>query len=336
MIGPARAILAALLLAGAAFVVAGLAGFFGELPSEDLGPAARFSSSAQCAECHAEVYAEWETTWHAQAFTDPDVRWLSNDFEQVECIDCHAPRPVFETGLASPPLRRADRRTEGVDCIACHRTPEGFAGPTPATAGGCGPVHDARISTPEFCAGCHDQHDTVKEWRATPFAARGETCVDCHMPAIARAGGRTGRTHRWPGAHDPEAIRRALAFRVERGEGKVRIVVKNVGAGHHVPTDARHRAVDLLVRARLGEAAEARSLARYRNPYRDEGLPNTTLPFGEERSYEVDLPGGPGEMEILLTYKLTPYPVEAGAILADEAAFRDGKAFVLYRETIAF
>jgi len=336
MTGPVRWILVAALLGGAAFLAVGLLGGFGEPASEDLGPAARFRSSAECAECHPEVYAEWETTWHAQAFTDPDVRLLSNDFEQVECIDCHAPRPVFETGIASPPLRRPDRRADGIDCIACHRTPEGFAGPTPGAAGGCGPVHDARISSPEFCAGCHDQHDTVKEWRTTPFAARGETCVDCHMPEAARASGKTGRSHRWLGAHDPDTIRSALAFDVERAGERLRITVKNVGAGHHVPTDARHRAIDLLARIRVDDAVEIRALDRYRNPYRDEAIPNTCIPHGEERAYEIALPEGTGEIEVLLTYKLTPYPVEAEAILADEAAFRDGKAFVLFRESIPF
>ena len=59
-------------------------------------------SSAQCAECHAGVYGEWQASWHAQAWTDPEVRQLSNDFANTDCIDCHAPRPVFETGLGEP------------------------------------------------------------------------------------------------------------------------------------------------------------------------------------------------------------------------------------------
>src|SRR5262245_46366041 len=60
---------------------------------------AHFSSSQQCLGCHAEVGAEWSASWHSRSWTDPDVRALSNDFANTDCIDCHAPRPVFETGV---------------------------------------------------------------------------------------------------------------------------------------------------------------------------------------------------------------------------------------------
>jgi len=79
-----------------------------------------FTSSRQCQECHAQTYAEWETSWHAQSWTDPEVRKLSEDFSNTDCIDCHAPRPVFETGLGNRVLPRAVRRVEGVDCLTCH------------------------------------------------------------------------------------------------------------------------------------------------------------------------------------------------------------------------
>ena len=65
------------------FVVIGLAGWlFIALVSSggsEAGPS-NFTSSKQCAECHADVYAEWETSWHAQSWVVADVRALSNDF----------------------------------------------------------------------------------------------------------------------------------------------------------------------------------------------------------------------------------------------------------------
>lgn len=47
----------------------------------------------------------------------------------------------------------------------------------------------ARVSEPEFCGSCHDVRlrngfrleDAFSEYNASPSAARGETCVDCHM-----------------------------------------------------------------------------------------------------------------------------------------------------------
>ena len=75
-------------------------------PSAPEAAPVAFESSAQCRDCHAEVYREWEGSWHAKAWTDPDVRTLSNDFANTDCIDCHAPRPVFETGVGQRVLPR--------------------------------------------------------------------------------------------------------------------------------------------------------------------------------------------------------------------------------------
>ena len=90
-----------------------------------------FTSSEQCRACHTEIYAEWETSWHAQSWSDPEVRALSNDFSNADCIDCHAPRPVFETGIGVRVLPRNSRRGEGVDCIVAAHVARGHDGPPP-------------------------------------------------------------------------------------------------------------------------------------------------------------------------------------------------------------
>jgi len=53
--------------------------------------------------------------------------------------------------------------------------------------------------------------------------------------------------HQWPGAHSERMLKRAMKFeaRVEGGEVKARIV--NRGAGHKIPTDARHRGIYLRI-----------------------------------------------------------------------------------------
>ena len=103
-------------------------------PAPPEAPPVAFVSSGECRACHQAVYSEWEASWHARSWTDPDVRALSNEFANTDCIDCHAPRPVFETGVGERVLPRSARRNEGVDCIACHALP-GPAGEAARMAG---------------------------------------------------------------------------------------------------------------------------------------------------------------------------------------------------------
>ena len=110
-------------------------------PAGGEAPARKFTSSAQCQECHPGVYAEWESSSHANSWINPDVRALSNDFSNADCIDCHAPRPIFETGIGKRVLPRSSRRSEGVDCIACHAVPGGgVAGRIDDQRAACRPV----------------------------------------------------------------------------------------------------------------------------------------------------------------------------------------------------
>lgn len=270
-----------------------------------------FTSSSQCRDCHAEVYGEWERSWHARAWTDPDVRTLSNDFANTDCIDCHAPRPVFETGVGERVLPRTARRSEGVDCIACHALPAA-PGEAPRMAGTlerldvpCRPVATPALATPEFCAPCHDQHQTVQQWRATRYAEQGIDCLDCHMPHRIGDPSR-GRDHTMHGGHDIELVRRAVELRARREGERVVVEVENVGAGHHYPTDERSRASDVFWRP-LGEPGPWRWLYRFRSPYRDElGVIDTLLPAHEVRVIALEDPG-PGALEVALFYKLTPY-----------------------------
>ena len=63
-------------------------------------------------ECHTQIWDEWAASPHANSWLNEDVRVQSDQFANKDCIDCHAPRPVFETGLGErarirPPGRRA-------------------------------------------------------------------------------------------------------------------------------------------------------------------------------------------------------------------------------------
>lgn len=281
-------------------------------PEPPAAPVTTFTSSEQCGACHAEPYREWQASWHAQAWNDPDVRALSNDFANADCIDCHAPRPVFETGIGQRVLPRSARRSEGVDCIACHA----LAGPDQGRVAGtlertdvaCRPKIMPELASAEFCAPCHDQHKTVEQWRATRYAAEGRACLDCHMPFRGGDPNR-GRDHTMHGGHSLELLQAAVSLTARREGVRVLVALENVGAGHHFPTDERSRAADLFWRP-LGLPAPNpwRWLYRFRSPYRDElGVADTLLPAHARREIALEDPASAGPLEVALFYKLTPY-----------------------------
>lgn len=275
----------------------------------EAAPSRSFVSSQQCKECHAQPFAEWEGSWHAQSWLDPDVRALSNDFANSDCIDCHAPQEVYSTGIGARVLPRSSRRAEGVDCIACHMLPDGgMAGTKDAPAAPCRPQAMASLKSVDHCAGCHEQHKTVTQWRATKYAEQGIGCVECHMPE--RPDG-SGRDHTMHGGHSIELVRQAVVLAAARDPRGLRVAVTNSGAGHHFPTDERSRAADVWWRPLAAEGAAPqpwRHLWRMRSPYRHEvDLVDTLLPAHETKELFVDDPAAAGAVEVQLTYKLVPY-----------------------------
>ncbi|MBI3820861.1 MAG: hypothetical protein HY286_19390 [Planctomycetes bacterium] len=341
--------------AGLIFIIIGLTGAF-----QSDGRAAPNGmagvSSAQCMRCHADIYEEWKDSFHAGAYADPEVRKLSNDYTNEQCIDCHAPRPVLETGIDKPPLPRSARRAEGVDCLACHGDGGSIATLSKTAAGACGPRFDARLGDERACGTCHDQHFTVQEWKQTPFAKDGIGCIACHIPARDREGGAKGKNHSMPASHDERELRKVLQVKLEPFATGVKIIIKNVGAGHHFPTDERSRAADLILRWKDANGAiiKIEKVDRYRNPYRDEtgasdGLPyreespllerrpaSTLLPYGVERTYNLTRPDRAAAADFIIIYKTIPYPTDAEKILADDASFKDKKAFIIFEQTIRF
>jgi hypothetical protein len=267
--------------------------------------------SARCRECHREAYQEWEESWHARSWTDPDVRAGSNDFANAECIPCHAPRPVFETGLDQPVLPRASRREDGVDCLACHALGGADAGRVAGTIerpdAACAPRQVAELSGTAFCAPCHNQHRTVTEWLVSRYAAQGIGCIECHMPFRGGDPGR-GRDHRMHGGHSLELLQAAVELRARREGGRVLVEVENVGAGHSFPTDERSRAADVFWRPLRTAAGPWRFLYRFRSPYRDEpDVTETVLPAHATLPIPLEDPEAAGPIEVALFYKLTPY-----------------------------
>ena len=270
-------------------------------------------NSEQCLACHADVAAEWQASHHALAFSNPEVRKLSNDFANQECIACHAPRPVLEFAPGERVLARVAGRGSGVDCLSCHLRPDGgvaTSNPRPKTDAPCRPRFEGRMDSVDHCAACHNQHLTVEQWRAAPEERRGENCLGCHMPEVFRAGGRRGRDHAFRASHDLAALQSAVTLRGGHGEEGVWVEVENTGAAHNFPTDERSRAADVQLRwaDANGVWSDWENLHRFRQPYRDEThLVDTQLPAAAIWREQASVPAGASAAEARLLYRTNPY-----------------------------
>ncbi len=277
-----------------------------------LGP----MTSADCRQCHADAFAEWEGSHHAIAFVNPEVRKLSQDFRNEECLACHAPRPVLGFEPGERVLARSSDRKSGVDCLACHQHPDGegiaTANRSPQKNAPCKPYYEPRLADVELCASCHNQHKTVEQWRGAPAELKGENCLACHMVDAFREGGRRGRHHGFPAAHDKVALLSAIQLLggVDESSGTPWVSLSNVGAGHNFPTDERSRAADIQVRWQdeIGGWSEWQHVYRFRDPYRDEtDLTNTQLPSGETWRQDLPAPSSGASGEARLLYRSNPY-----------------------------
>lgn len=245
-------------------------------PADD--PLPLGADSASCGTCHEDHHDEWAGSPHANASRSPVLAAMLPEVEAAwgalardACESCH--QPAHAPG------------DDGIGCVSCHaatgNTAErdgalvvdpsrGIAGPFGDAAPSV--AHSTRpggfLASPSLCGTCHEltgpnlvREPTLTEYRASPAAAEGRTCADCHMPAEAvrpiandATTARATTSHRFVGFDPPwgapadEAARaaertrallaEALDLRVEARGGRLAITVANVGAGHSVPTGA--------------------------------------------------------------------------------------------------
>jgi len=266
-----------------------------------------YYASRSCKKCHKEIYDEWKSSFHAQSWTDPLVENLSNNFKEADCIPCHAPQPVLLTrSEGSTPIPREKMRKTGVNCLSCHRIQQGVATSRIADNQPCRPVHDSRIRDIKLCQSCHNLHGTVDDWKATPLYNAKQDCIDCHMPLVSKGDGRKRRSHRWPGGHNIFLISKAVELNASVASKKMVVGIRNVGAGHNIPTELRHRTMILRITVKSGWFSRETYEYIFRNPYKGENKPNTQLKFNEKRTFTVPLPSSNGEANIQLVYKLMP------------------------------
>jgi len=275
--------------------------------------------SAFCSECHPAIYAEHELNTHGRAYSDHEVRLATGNFRVSDCIRCHTPRPVFETGMGNNPHRRHFGLEDGNSCMTCHWQQDTdysrFIG-----GADCKDAFDPRVGEVEACATCHKNHGTPYQWEKSPEGKlAGRTCISCHMERIERpvaVGGPVRRvySHAFPGARDVDHVRSAYDYEAEIDGNEAVVLIANSGAGHNFPTELRQRSVESLVIVQDAEGKEiARSRKVFRDPYkRPYGMTlqtNTQIPSGEEREHRVPLGVADGTVICELHYKFY-FPIE--------------------------
>ncbi len=121
-----------------------------------------YAGPSTCSTCHKDIYENWTTTRHAQAFSSPIFqRDWSELSQQTACLQCHT------TGFNAQDGTFAH---EGVTCESCHGP---FQPNHPAEPMALKPDAD-------LCSTCHKT--TTDEWHASPHSDAGVQCQSCHNP----------------------------------------------------------------------------------------------------------------------------------------------------------
>ena len=227
-----------------------------ELANELLDRKPAMPSSESCGKCHKEIYEQWKSSLHAQAWTSPTFQaWTKTKKKPDSCYRCHAPEPVLGTAPKRPKTR-ADQRDEGVGCATCHI----LDGKTHGPKGGrpCNgqetkqhALFGGGAKGVDLCQSCHRVTPKPvislgKDFEKAKLAAKGKSCKQCHMPevegviAIDPATGkptapkRKFRSHVFRGASDKEMVAKALKLAVSKKDGKIVASVSNE-TGHRLP-----------------------------------------------------------------------------------------------------
>jgi len=201
-----------------------------------------------CGTCHREIYEEWKTSIHAQAYRDPFFQaYWKKDKNIWVCLNCHTPlenqqptlikdipRGRVEKAVQEPnPRYDPEYQQEAITCAACHVRDGVIVGPFDDSAAPHPTKFDPNFRTAQICSRCHNVVSgpaqfynvgpcgTYAEYEGQYFMKdKGLICQSCHMPEIERPvaeGGpiRMGRRHLWRGGHDPDMIKQAVAVQVQ-------------------------------------------------------------------------------------------------------------------------
>ena len=206
-------------------------------------------TAENCKICHNDIYNEWKESYHGKAWTDEKFKSTTAEYKKKDCLPCHAPKPMLETGLKSLPILRSwdNYIEEGINCYSCHAKDGIIYGPYNYENIFHATRKEESLQSVEICQSCHPS--TFDEWqeRTFPLAKDRYICQTCHMSAIppnkSRRISQYGPIRSEALRHDIKGAH-TLSHRKEAFKGgnvsikvnKVRLQILNNFAAHRIPT----------------------------------------------------------------------------------------------------
>lgn len=153
--------------------------------------------------CHTAIVAQWQSSAHRAAATDPFYRFattrMGEDYGTAAtrlCAGCHEPGAVLAGAISDHTAADLPSRHEGVTCLVCHLTtrvadvaPHGV----PANASLVIEAPDPAILFPRAPLGAMTlaRH---RRWLSRPALSENRFCASCHQFFIPpELGGKPGR-----------------------------------------------------------------------------------------------------------------------------------------------
>jgi len=327
-----------------------------------------------CGSCHATIVEEWKQSMHARAHHDEDpifgaMRRLRMDKQGAavagKCAKCHNPR--------SPDDPDSERGRVGVGCAACHNLADVHSDKLGSDAlvrasdnrmvaihdvpAGKSPAHGTGAAAPfivdgrTLCLACHDALTNPKGAPActtgTEYAEHRNpqaTCVSCHMPRVAAAGGTVDpdndhASHAFLGPHrawyqdDASLLAQGVTITAMLAEAGLTVTLVNE-SGHGFPSGFPGR---MAVLSAVGKDAAGTEIWRnfdadpmkqspqsvLNKVYVDEEGKPTLAAFAvklardnrlkpdESRTLSIEVPAAVHTVELELRYWLLPPPAAA-------------------------
>jgi hypothetical protein len=297
----------------------------GKSPRASGGAPQALAPHADCRPCHEQVWQEWSASPHASAWVSDAVQGAFRHFgHDRQCESCHAPQPVFQTGLTQPvALRLADRET-GVNCRSCHALPDGrMAARRTLPAAPCQPVETPELATSGHCAGCHTA--IHRDWQASPYRAEGQVCQACHLPPVD--GRPNGRSHACVGSQDPRVIRSGAQMACQRAGQELVVAVQNHATGHNFPGERHNRILLLQVIERRPDGtitlSEQRTIKAI-TPFRGESSAEQ-IRARETFTARFQVVQPPVVADIRLLYKAFPWQADRDALVVHQTLLELGE-----------
>ncbi len=268
-----------------------------------------------CRQCHEAEFREWQASFHSRSWSDANVQAAFQHFGfDRKCQSCHAPRPVLVTGLTAQVELREQEPETGVNCISCHRTPEGrgVAARRTIPDAPCRPVETAELTASTICGTCHDA--IYDDWLASRYREQAVTCQHCHMRQGDDPEGPA--SHLCRGGHDPGTVRSGVRMECRRSGDELVVSLANETTGHNFPGERHHRVllVRVIERTPTGEIVLARQeVIKDVTPFRGESSADK-IRAGDTAEARFPVVETPVTAEVRLLYKTFPWLPDGDAL----------------------